>query len=310
VGELRNDVSALSARPSCSRGKFVRRICLSDLISVAKLRLSGLGDRLTGRRSWSATFPRDAAAQGCGPPGRTSHLIVSLQRAVSNCVSGVWDVPPFQRGFVWSPAMVRDLAESLWRGYPIGPILLWRNPRGPGPSSGEPLWIVDGQQRLTALCSLFGSAPHWQRSQQATAREKLSERCVVVDPLAPVSVMLYLAGADSCWSGAIGVPLSAILGPVASADDGREAVERLSEQIALATGITPAQRKTVVHRLLHLCQIRHQPLVVTIVEHEQADVLEMFERLSGGGLRFRRIVLRVLAQAIRARWPRAGGRSS
>ena len=74
-------------------------------------------------------------------------------------------VPTFQRSFVWDAADVRELFDSLYRGFPVGTVLLWKRP-GPaglinfGPIEIEvdevpdALWVVDGQQRIT---SLFGA---------------------------------------------------------------------------------------------------------------------------------------------------------
>ena len=83
-----------------------------------------------------------------------------VERAVSHQLS----VPEFQRGFVWKPTQVRDLAESLWLEYPIGSLLIW-NSQGPveeriaRDAQRPTLWVVDGQQRSTALCILFGRKP-------------------------------------------------------------------------------------------------------------------------------------------------------
>lgn len=74
-------------------------------------------------------------------------------------------VPTFQRTFVWDASDVRQLFDSLYRGFPIGTVLLWRRPGEAGPISFGPieievdeapdaLWVVDGQQRIT---SLFGA---------------------------------------------------------------------------------------------------------------------------------------------------------
>ena len=63
-------------------------------------------------------------------------------------------VPVFQRSFVWSPAQVRDLADSLITEYPIGCLLTWRSrgiERGDGNDEVNRTWIIDGQQRVTAL---------------------------------------------------------------------------------------------------------------------------------------------------------------
>jgi len=74
-------------------------------------------------------------------------------------------LPDLQRPFVWSNSKVRDLFDSLYRGYPIGSYLLWRNSNLNSKTHhigterkehSEPsLLIIDGQQRLTALYSVF-----------------------------------------------------------------------------------------------------------------------------------------------------------
>ncbi len=35
-------------------------------------------------------------------------------------------LPDIQRPFVWKNAKVRDLFDSMYRGYPVGYLLLWR----------------------------------------------------------------------------------------------------------------------------------------------------------------------------------------
>lgn len=73
-------------------------------------------------------------------------------------------LPDIQRPFVWSNKKVRDLFDSMYRGFPIGYLLFWEN----GEINGVrqigtdykqhkiPLrLIVDGQQRLTSLYSVF-----------------------------------------------------------------------------------------------------------------------------------------------------------
>jgi hypothetical protein len=69
-------------------------------------------------------------------------------------------VPEIQRPFVWEAAKVRDLLDSLYRGYPIGYLIVWRNPtvrlKDGTPSAGKRI-LIDGQQRITALmASLLG----------------------------------------------------------------------------------------------------------------------------------------------------------
>lgn len=63
-------------------------------------------------------------------------------------------IPEIQRPFVWKKSQVRDLIDSLYKGYPTGYIILWKNPnvklKDGTISSGKKV-IIDGQQRITAL---------------------------------------------------------------------------------------------------------------------------------------------------------------
>jgi hypothetical protein len=73
-------------------------------------------------------------------------------------------LPDIQRPFVWSNAKVRDLFDSMYRGFPVGYFLFWENAtNGVGKQIGvgakqHPVahrLIVDGQQRLTSLFAVF-----------------------------------------------------------------------------------------------------------------------------------------------------------
>ena len=37
-------------------------------------------------------------------------------------------IPEIQRPFVWNGAQVRDLVDSLYKGYPAGYLIVWQNP--------------------------------------------------------------------------------------------------------------------------------------------------------------------------------------
>ena len=39
-------------------------------------------------------------------------------------------IPEIQRPFVWDGSKVRDLLDSLYRGYPVGYLIAWKNPDG------------------------------------------------------------------------------------------------------------------------------------------------------------------------------------
>ena len=63
-------------------------------------------------------------------------------------------IPENQRPFVWDASKVRDFLDSLYRGFPVGFLIAWRNPdvklKSGDKSAGKRI-LIDGQQRVTAL---------------------------------------------------------------------------------------------------------------------------------------------------------------
>ena len=73
-------------------------------------------------------------------------------------------LPDIQRPFVWSNAKVRDLLDSMYRGFPVGYLLFWENQAIAGAKQigtadkahkVPARLIVDGQRRLTSLYAVF-----------------------------------------------------------------------------------------------------------------------------------------------------------
>lgn len=69
-------------------------------------------------------------------------------------------IPEIQRPFVWRSSQVRDLMDSLYKGFPTGYIILWKNPnvklKDGTVSSGKKV-IIDGQQRITAMMTAIAA---------------------------------------------------------------------------------------------------------------------------------------------------------
>ena len=78
---------------------------------------------------------------------------------------GIIGLPDIQRPFVWADIKVRDLFDSMYKGYPVGYFLFWSNANidnnrniGTSVKQKNPnLLIVDGQQRLTSLYAVIKS---------------------------------------------------------------------------------------------------------------------------------------------------------
>lgn len=71
-------------------------------------------------------------------------------------------IPEIQRPFVWKRTQVRDLLDSLYKGYPTGYLIIWKNPdvklKDGRTSSGKKI-LIDGQQRVTALMTAIAGIP-------------------------------------------------------------------------------------------------------------------------------------------------------
>ena len=93
----------------------------------------------------------------------------SVEELVSMIERGELRLPEMQRQYVWKSTRVRDLLDSLYRGYPSGAILLWETDEAvplqqfavsqqASPYQGTRL-LLDGQQRLTSLSAVIRGEP-------------------------------------------------------------------------------------------------------------------------------------------------------
>ncbi|HML03871.1 MAG TPA: DUF262 domain-containing protein [Candidatus Bathyarchaeia archaeon] len=108
-------------------------------------------------------------------PEKTEIQTYSLIGLLSEMRKGNIRIPDFQRGYIWTEDQVLELLESVWNGYPLGSILLWktneklkeRDPLDlnlPDPVEGsDRLYLLDGQQRLISLYSVIHGKLHFGR---------------------------------------------------------------------------------------------------------------------------------------------------
>jgi uncharacterized protein with ParB-like and HNH nuclease domain len=115
-----------------------------------------------------------------------------LDALVKYISMGEIGLPDIQRPFVWKNAKVRDLFDSMYKGYPVGYLLFWQNAQdgkrtiGTDTKQKPPrLVIVDGQQRLTSLYAVIKSIPvireNFESERIQIAFNPLDERFEVTD---------------------------------------------------------------------------------------------------------------------------------
>jgi hypothetical protein len=136
----------------------------------------------------------------------------SLSKLIEDIDIGEIGLPDIQRPFVWTPAKVRDLFDSMYKGFPVGYLLFWINAlngnnRQIGTDAKQKcprLLIVDGQQRLTALYAVLKGRnvvrnDYTEQSIQIAfrpgdARFEVADAAIRKDPE-------FIANISGLWSG-------------------------------------------------------------------------------------------------------------
>ncbi|MFF5308587.1 GmrSD restriction endonuclease domain-containing protein [Streptomyces massasporeus] len=207
---------------------------------------------------------------------------------VENLLQGSVVIPSIQRDFVWMRPDVRDLFDSLYRGYPVGALLLWKtNLTVPfktaavvqtDKSMHQPLYLLDGQQRLTSLA--------WVYRPESKADGRL------IDLRFDVRTEEFVNPSAVQRKDPLLIPVSTLL---------QENVQFY--QVLLQAGVpfddpnfdAWTQRMQKVNNIRH-----HQIAVITYESDDYEEVAELFARLNKGGRRLSKGDL--VYSAIAARW--------
>jgi len=135
----------------------------------------------------------------------------TLGNLIDNIHMGVLGLPELQRPFVWKNAHIRDLFDSMYKGYPVGHLLFWQSgvdesfkAIGVDKKQKAPsLLIVDGQQRLTSLYAVLKGIPvirdNYETEVIEIAFNPLNEEFAVADA-AIRRDPTFLPNISSLWS--------------------------------------------------------------------------------------------------------------
>lgn len=209
---------------------------------------------------------------------------------VDQAVSHKWSVPEFQRGFVWKPIQVRDLAESLFLEYPVGSILVWKSQgsaeeRVAKDAASPSLWIVDGQQRTTALCLLFGRKPYWWATADEWNKD-LKRYDIRFDIHTKEEPFFLVANAAiRSTKSSRYIPLRDLLVLDTSKPLDMKALQELAEKVKVEGLCDGMNAMEVYTQLDRVRQIRYKELVTVTIQHDLEDVVEIFDRLNSRGTR-------------------------
>lgn len=193
-------------------------------------------------------------------------------------------LPDIQRPFVWKNAKVRDLFDSMYRGFPVGYLLFWENTQtngakqigvGDKPHPVASRLIVDGQQRLTALYAVFRGkrvldADYSDRQIEIAFRPR-DGRFEVAD--APIRKdPEWISNISTLWaSGKAGYTMI------------KGFLTRLKEKVSLAE----EEEEQISHNLERLFDLQNYPFtaleIASSVDEEQ--VADIFVRINSEGVK-------------------------
>lgn len=196
-------------------------------------------------------------------------------------------LPEFQRGYVWTREQIRQLMDSVYRGHPIGALLVWAvQNRQPGVHVEL---LLDGQQRITTLYSVIkGMPPHYFKgNKEHFEKLRFHLRDEVFEFYQPIKM-----GKDQLWidiTRLFEVGVGTIFKPFMSDSD-------FSED----------EKEVFLDRLNKLDQIKNINLHIEKVTGEDKStdvVVEIFNKVNSGGTKLSKGDL-ALAK-ICATWPEA-----
>lgn len=99
-------------------------------------------------------------------------------------------IPELQRPFVWDSIKVRDLLDSLYKGYPVGYLITWQSVGAKlkgGQVAAHQQILIDGQQRITALRAAVAGLPVIDKKYKSvrivTAFNPITEEFATLTPV-------------------------------------------------------------------------------------------------------------------------------
>lgn len=205
----------------------------------------------------------------------------TLRALIESIDIGDIGLPEIQRPFVWKNTQVRNLFDSMYRGFPVGNLLFWQNagfedsrPIGNEEKQKTPQQlIVDGQQRLTSLYAVIKGAEvvrkNYQKEKIEIAFNPILEKFEVADAAIRRDPS-YIPDISDLWR-----PETDMFSVVAD----------YLERLKLKHEITPDQQKAIQSAISRVDKLMDFPFTsLTLSPHiSEEQVSEVFVRINSEG---------------------------
>jgi hypothetical protein len=193
-------------------------------------------------------------------------------------------LPDIQRPFVWSNAKVRDLFDSMYRGFPVGYLLFWENASVAGTKhigtgskqhTVPSRLIVDGQQRLTSLYAVFRGKrvfdDDYKERQIEIAFHPRDGKFDVADAAIRKDPE-WIPNISTLWSSGL---------------SSRKLVNTFIDQLTVKNPLTDEEEERISHNLDRLFDLQKYPFtaleIAPTVDEEQ--VADIFVRINSEGVK-------------------------
>lgn len=206
---------------------------------------------------------------------------VPISSLIEDIDMGKIGLPELQRPFVWPNVNVRDLFDSLYRGYPAGFLLFWKTGAegglkgiGTGPKQSVPeLAIVDGQQRLTSLYAVV-------KGMEVLRSNFKKERIQIA--FNPLSGRFDVADAAIKKDRAFIPDISVLWAPDFKAGSFRRA---FLDQLKMVREVSPQEEETIEDAIGNLRNLLSYGFVALTLDSsvEEETIAEVFVRINGKG---------------------------
>jgi hypothetical protein len=191
-------------------------------------------------------------------------------------------LPDIQRPFVWPNTKVRDLFDSMYRGYPVGYLLFWQNgfeghqqkTIGDQHKQKFPnLLIVDGQQRLTSLFAVVKGVPVIRENYNSESIEIAFNPAVERFEVADAAIRkdsAYIPNISVLWNGQV---------------DLFDLVDSYLQRLASTRDLTEDEKKQIKKALNRLSNLGNFPFTALELSANvsEEEVSEVFVRVNSKG---------------------------
>ena len=224
-------------------------------------------------------------------PSQVSDLLLRIE-------TGEIALPDLQRPFVWKDVKVRNLLDSMNKGFPVGFVMLWHFPDNYSPVSRssaigtkgpQPIrsLLIDGQQRLTALLSaLDGVTVKDKEYRDRRIRISFSPLAKADDgrPIGRFEVWSNATEKDPEWISDISVLYRAPENVFSFCRNYISDINASREKKNLQP-LTEAEQDLVFSNINNLLGLRNYnlPTVAINSSASEEDVAEIFVRVNSGG---------------------------